>query len=113
MADELWAWLSKGVTTVAINTAVSGDNTIHAITAGKRFCVYHLWLQAEGAVDVILKSGSTSLTGPITFAANAEKEWKNSGVGIFVGRTTGQNFVLNLSGPVQVNGFALLSEMNA
>lgn len=111
--EDTWSWLSKGVTTYAINTASSGDNTILAATAGRRFCVYHLWLQAEAAVDVTLKSGSTSLTAPITFAANAEKEWKNSGVGIFVARAAGNNLVLNLSGAVQVNGFVTLSEMTA
>jgi hypothetical protein len=53
------------------------------------------------------------LTAPITFAINAEKEWKNAPLPVFVGSAAGNNFVLNLSGATQVNGFALYSEMTA
>ena len=114
MADsDALNWLAKGVRTVPIDFATSGDKTVFTATAGKRFCVYHLWLQAENVVDVTFKSGSTVISGAIAFAANAEKEWKNSGVGVFVARAASDNFVLNLGGNIQVNGFCVLSEMAA
>ena len=98
---------------VAVSIAASGDNTVHIVTAGRRFIVWHLWLQAEAAVEVTAKSGSTAVSAPINFALNAEKEWKNAGLPVFKGRAVGENFILNLSGAFQVNGFALIGEMTA
>ena len=114
MNDDFLKTLSSFGKSVAINTASSGDNTIHTTTSGKRFLVYHVWIQAEGAVDVTFKSGAgTSLSAPISFAANAEKGWSFSGVPVLRGNAVGDTFIINLGGAVQVNGFALVGEINS
>ena len=103
--------ISSNSKSVAVNIASSGDNTVHTTTAGRRFIVYHLWLQAEGAVDITFKSGATVLSAPLSFALNAERGWISSGVPILRGNAVGDNFVINLGGAVQVNGFALVGEI--
>ena len=111
---EFISSLSAMAKSVAVNIAGSGDNTVHTTTAGKRFVVYHVWLQAEAAVDITFKSGaSTSLSGPLAFAINSERGWISSGVPIFRGNAVGDNFVINLGGAVQVNGFALVGEISS
>lgn len=112
MLDPL-TWLASNTRTVAITTASSGDNTIHTVTSGTRFAIYYIWIQAEGAVDVTFKSGATAISGALAFALNSEKEWGGYGLPILVGRATGENFVVNLGGAVQVNGLALIGEMTA
>lgn len=109
--NDYFADLATKAKTVAINTATSGDNTLHTTTAGRRFCVLHIFIEAEGAVDVTFKSGATTLTGAINFGANDEKEWKNDGVPVIRGNAVGDNFIINLGGNVQVNGFAVLVEV--
>ena len=104
--------LSASAKSVAVDIASNGDNTVHTVTAGKRFVIYHLWLQAEAAVEIKVKSGSTSLSAPLNFAINAERGWISDGVPIFRGNAVGDNFVINLSGAIQVNGFALVGEIN-
>jgi hypothetical protein len=85
--------------------------TVRTPDPGKFFRVHHLWLQAEGAGDVQVRSGSTDLSGPIAFAANAEKEWKSdSGLPVFKGRAVAEAFVIANPSTVQINGFAVLTE---
>lgn len=112
MPADAWTWLQKAAKTYPVNTATSGANTIFTPRAGQRFCVHVLYLQAEAGVDVTVKSGSTALSGDIAFAANAERTWDNSGAAVFAGRVAGEAFVLTLSGNIQVNGFAVLSEVS-
>ena len=113
MNDDAFTRILSMSKSVPVNISSSGDNTIHTTTAGKRFLVYHIWLQAEAAVDVTIKSGAgTSLSGALTFAANSEKAWSFSGVPAFRGNAVGDTFIINLGGAVQVNGFALVGELN-
>jgi type IV secretory pathway protease TraF len=111
--DFLPALSSKGKSVAITNAAASGDLTVHTTTAGKRFVVYHVWLQAEGATDITFKSGATALSGPLAFAINAERGWISSGVPIIRGNAVGDNFVIAISAAVQVNGFALVGEIEA
>lgn len=92
----------------AINAAA--DVTV-TIAAGKRFQVYHVFVEAEGAIDITFKSGATAISGPIAFAANDEKEWKNDGFPVFIGVAAGDDFVLDQSGTTQINGFIVYSEV--
>jgi len=105
-------WLSQTGRTVAINNAAaSGDLTIHTTTTGTKFVVYMIFVQAEGATDLTFKSGSTSISGAIAYAINAEAIYGGSVAPIFMGRTKGDNFVMNVSAAVQVNGFAVIGEL--
>lgn len=93
--------------TVAIdNSASSGDLTVRAIDAGERFVVYGLFLQSEGTTDVTAKSGSTALTGAIATAANDQLSFFNNGFPVLIGDATGDDFIINVSAAVQINGFA-------
>lgn len=111
MVNDLIQTLASRGRTVAVNISSSGDNTVHTVTSGTRFVIYHLWLQAEAAVEVTLLSGATAISGQIEFAVDAEKQWQgHGGMPVFVGRAIGNNFIINLGGAVQVNGFALVGE---
>ena len=94
--------------TIAINSA-SASITVHSTPPGIFFTVLALFLEAEGAGDVTVRSGSNDLTGPIAFAANDEKEWK-SDYGVFFGRAAGEDFILVNASTVQLNGFAVIVE---
>ena len=108
------AALAKNAFNAAINNSASvNDLTVYTTAAGLYFVVYHLFLQAEGAMDITLESGTagdsaTALTGPIEFAEDATKDWKNGGAPVFKGVATGDDFVLAFSAAVQVNGWALI-----
>jgi hypothetical protein len=110
MQDHLIS-IANNATTYAIDYATATDHTVRAIDAAHRFVVYQIFIEAEGAVDVTIKSGSTALTGAINFAANDEKEWKNGGVPVFRGRALGDDFVITLSAAEQVNGFVVIGEL--
>lgn len=96
--------------TVPINVATAADHVIEAVGASRLFLVTAIFLQAEGAVDVTIKSGSTAISGAIAMATDglATVFWTNAGDGVFRGRSSGEDFVLTLSGAVQVNGWATL-----
>lgn len=112
-AVDFIPWLSSRTKSVAVNIAGSGDNTVHTVTSGTRFVVYYIWLQAEAAVTITFKSGaSTSISGAIDFALAAEKSWGAGGIPALRGNAVGDNFIINLSGAVQVNGFALVGEIS-
>lgn len=92
---------------VPINTN-AGSLNVYTPSPGSLFIVLHLFLEAEGATDVTLKSGATPITGAINFAANDEKEWKNAPFPVFKGLAPGDVFVLANSAPAQINGWALI-----
>lgn len=101
---------AKQLVTVAIDGA-SGDNTIWTPPTGTRWMLYALYLTAQGAVDVYIKSGATAVSGTQTFgfaADNSAVSLAPSEVPWMVGRAAGDAFVVNLSGAVVVDGFATL-----
>ena len=110
--SDITSTLAARGRTVAVNISSSGDNTVHTVTSGTRFVVYQLWLQAEATVEVTIKSGaSTSISGQIEFATDAEKGWGEGSVKpVFIGRAIGDNFIINLGAAIQVNGFAVVVE---
>jgi hypothetical protein len=119
MADTtpFMAVLGSSAKAIPINIAANGENTVHTTTAGKRFVIYNIWLQAEAACEVTFRSkipagASTDISGAINFAAAAERGWISSGVPIFRGNAVGDNFVIFLNGAFQVNGFALVGEIS-
>jgi hypothetical protein len=86
--------------------------TVRAVGATKRFVVYALFVQAEGAGALQFQSGSTDLSGPIDFTAGQE-EFFNPPVLLFRGVDAGDDFVIANAGTVQVNGWALMGEIDA
>lgn len=97
---------------VEIDSA-SASITVRAVAAGKVFVIFDIFLQVEADGDLQLKSGSTDMTGPIIFstATTRERRWNNSGFPMFRGIASGDDFIIGNASTVQVNGWALLYEV--
>ncbi len=91
--------------TIPIDIASSGDNTILTVPVGHRFLISYLYLDVGAAVNVRLYSGTTQLSGLIRFAAAGSKTFENSGDVVVKGRLVQNDFIINLSGAVDVDGF--------
>jgi len=92
-----------------INISASGDNTIIAAPSGtsEYIVIDHINLVPNSAVSVLLKSGSTSLSGTYALTSNQGFVLENSyqdEAGLIT-CTVNEAFVINLSGAVQVSGF--------
>jgi hypothetical protein len=89
------------------------SHVLQAVGSSHIFCVYALFLQAEGTVTVTFKSGTTAITGPIKMAtaALATFYWSNGGDPIFRGVASGDDFIMELGQAIQVNGWASLVKM--
>jgi hypothetical protein len=97
---------TKALTNASVSASSSGDNTLVSGTAAQTIRVYKLVLVAASAVSVTLKDGaSTSLTGAIPLTANGALTVDASdGEPEFV-TSSGNGFVLNLSGAFAVTGW--------
>jgi len=98
---------------VAVNVAVSGDNTIVAAVVGKKIRVLSWELISDGTVDARWESGAagTALTGQYPFVVNSGISKSYSPVGYF---ETAVNTLLNLelSGAVGVHGSIVYVEVD-
>lgn len=91
-----------------IAASASGDTTIIAASATRRFKIKKLYFIAKGAVDVKFKSGSTDITGVLGLAAAQEvgiTQHSDDDEPILVGGAVNEAFIINLSGAVTVGGF--------
>ena len=95
----------RSLTTVAINTAASGDTTlVTAATTLQAIYVATYSLIADGAVVVTWKSGSTAISGPMSYVANSGLSANSSGPSYVLNTAQGQNLIINLSAAIQVSG---------
>ena len=99
----------------AVDKAANGANTIYVVPDGKKIAVLDLFLQAEGDVEITLKSNATVLTGPINFttATARERRFTNNGAPVFKTIATGDDLVMFLSAGVQVNGYGIGVEVHS
>ena len=95
-----------------VNTSGSGDQTIRAAQTSKRWVVFQLGLRASGATNVIVKSGSTEITGAIPFTTQLVTIGDGKSV-LWAGRQVNQAFVLNSSAVMDLDGWVLLAEVDA
>lgn len=92
---------SQRLTQAAVNISSSGDNTIVAAVASQSTRVHGLLLVADTPVDVTVKTGTTSRSGPMRLGAlylppgSTEALYKTA---------NNEAFILNLSAAVQVSG---------
>jgi len=92
-----------------IDISSSGDNTIIAAPAGtsEYLAIDHINLVPNSAVSIILKTGSTSLSGTYSLTANQgfviENSYQDQDGLLVCGAN--EAFIINLSGAVQVSGF--------
>lgn len=110
------AAVTAGLITLPVNFAASGDNTVRAAKAGKRWAVVDVFLQAEADVTLTVYSGAGAITGPIEFstATTRERLWQSSGERpLWKAAATNQALVMNLGGAVQVNGWVNILEVDS
>jgi len=87
-----------------IDVALLGDNiVIPAPGPSKRTLIGHLDMQAQGAVTVLIKSGSTAKAGPYTFTALAGIAFDFPSFSPW-GMGVNEPLVLELSAAVRVTG---------
>lgn len=88
-----------------ISVAAAGDNTIIAGVLGQTIRIFHYNFVVNNNVTVLLKDGATNLSGTYTLTAGAGLAFDAPG-GIYpLILTSGNGFVINLGGAVQVSGF--------
>lgn len=113
--NTLAGYIGQGIasalslTAAKIDISTSGDHTLIAGVANEVIKVYRLFFYPAAAVSVIYKDGSTALTGAI--ALNPGTANNTPGFQVldldyhpWFTCSAGANFVLNLSGAVQVSG---------
>lgn len=91
---------------VSINTSTSGDNTIIAAPTVGRNLIHALSIVAAGAVTVTIKLGSRTVAvfalttgGAVNLSDIASQQG-----GAFYECLTGEAFIINLSGAVNITG---------
>lgn len=97
-----------------ISASLSGDNTIVAAVADKRFRVIAVALMAAGAVNARFESaaGGTALTGLFYPAANGGFVLPANPYGWFETSAINQLLNLELSGAVAVGGCIVYQEIS-
>ena len=92
------------LTNVAVDVTGSGDQTLVSATASQTTRVFRLCLIPAAATNLILKSGTTALTGTLPFEAKQPLLLDFDGEPWFV---TGSNeaFIVNSSAAVDIDGF--------
>ena len=99
-----------------VNISTSGDNTVIAAPTGtsEYLVIDHINLVPNSAVTIQLKDGTTSYGGAYSLTASQGWVLENS-MGHEDGLITlssGNAFVINLSGAIQVSGFVRYRIMN-
>ena len=87
---------------VPINFTGAGDQVVVTGAAGTRVAVLQFFFIVSAAVVLTLKSGSTALTGPLSFLANGAQVQDFIQLPILC--NDGDNFVINASSPVTLGG---------
>lgn len=101
--------------TQAINFTAggAGDSTVRAVAAGKKFIIFYLHLESSASIDMILKSGTTELTGVIAITGTQVYDFEASGAPILKAAASGDDFIINVSGAADVDGWAYMAEIDA
>lgn len=94
--------------------AVSGTGSnvvIHAAVAGKRWVCTYLFIENDSTTtNLTFRSGSTSITGAITFTANDSRTFGDGTGIVMAAREINESFNVNSSGTAaNLSGFALIA----
>ena len=92
--------------TKSISFAGTGDNTVIPSQSNGKISIWRLVMTAAGTTAVIIKDGSTALTGAMTITTNQPVTLADGAdVSPFFGPLgLGNAFVINQSGSVQISG---------
>lgn len=100
----------KQLITVAIDQNTVAAHTIWTPPSGTRWVLWYLRLTAGAALECYIKSGTTAISGALTytFSAAGTIVESNGGEPIAVGRAAGDAFVIDLADAQNLDGFATL-----
>ena len=96
---------TSGLSEAKIDLVATGDNTIIAAVAAQTIRVHRIFFVASAATTIIIKDGSTALTGAITVTAGGSFVLDMDGDPWFV-CSTNTAFIINQSGTAQISGRA-------
>ena len=102
------------VFTQAINLTAggAGNNTVRAATPGKRWVIFFLHLESSASIDLIVKSGTVELTGALAITATTVLDFSAGGAPILKASDRNLTFVINTSAAGDVDGWALMAEID-
>ena len=101
------------IQTIAFDQNTTGDKTILAATAGKRFVCVNFWIHCTAANTLTFKSGSTNISGAIPMAAGQRlQEIGDLSVPVFKGSALNEAFILNMGSAAQVTGWFNVYEID-
>lgn len=95
--------------TVAINENGTGAYTVHSVDAGVCFVVLAIYLVTGGAATVEFKSGANAISGLLKVSDTSPLWLLSDSFSLFKGNP-GENFIIDLVGAVDLDGFAVLME---
>jgi hypothetical protein len=87
---------------VPLNFTGSGDQVVVTGQVGTRIAVIQFFFIVSAATVLTFKSGSTALTGPLSFLANGAQVQDFIQLPILC--NDGDNFVINAANPVTLGG---------
>src|ERR1017187_311824 len=87
-----------------INISASGDNVVIPGVAGSTYNIYGVYLLSASGVSVTVKNGASVKTGPLPLTAAAPFSMPLNIEVPYLTVDSGNGFILNLSGAVQVSG---------
>lgn len=96
------ATVAAVVEQAAVNFSGSGDNIVITGFPTQIIKVFQFFLVFAGATNITYKSGTTPLSGPLDFSANAAHV--HDYIQLPYTCLLGDNFVINSSNAVQVGG---------
>lgn len=100
--------LSRAGIMVKIATTGSGDKTIYTPPTGKRWVLYYMNIESDGATDVVIKSGATAMSGIFALTTTIRPPFQNSGSPVAIANAASDTFVLNSSAVQSMDGWAIL-----
>jgi hypothetical protein len=96
------ATIGPEVSQAAVNFSASGDNVVVLGLVGSRIKVLQFFLVFAGATNITYKSGTTPMSGPLSFGSNGAHVLDYMQLPLTC--NPGDSFVINSSAAVQVGG---------
>lgn len=88
-----------------INVTNTGDSTIHTPASGKRFYVSTIVFVCGASGSLLVKSGTTNISGPMNFGVNGGMVGKQLD-GLY-GRAINDALILTPVSPMAIGGYAV------
>ena len=110
MADNLV--ISGFTQAINFTAGGAGNNTVRPAVPSKRWMIFVLHLESDSSIDLIIKSGTVELTGALAITATTVRDFSAGGIPILKASDRNLTFVINTSGAGDVDGWALMAEID-